>query len=943
MDEETLFHEALAKPPGEGRADFLNQACRGMPELRTALEARLRAYDMPVPPSDGPPLDSSVSADPPPVESLGALIGPYKLVQRLGEGGMGAVFLAEQQEPVRRAVALKVIKPGMDSTRILARFEQERQAVALMDHPHIAKVLDAGATPAGRPYFVMELVKGGPLTKFCDQQRLTVRHRLELFVFVCQAVQHAHQKGVIHRDLKPSNVLVAINDGQAVPKVIDFGVAKAAGPRLTQRSLFTEVGSIVGTLEYMAPEQAERDGFDIDTRADVYALGVLLYELLTGSTPFSAEQLRAVSLTETLRLIREVEPPRPSDKLSRSAELSAVAARRRVEQHRLTRTIRGELDWVVMKALEKDRGRRYETADGLARDVRRYLADRPVLAGPPTATYRVRKFLRRHRGSVAAAILVFLTLLAGVAVSTRQAVRATVAEREALRAERVANEQLGRALAAEELAGRRLEEAEKAKGETERALAASEEARRQAAAVSKYLVEAFRRPDPWQDGTQVRVVDLLDQAVAKLHAGFRGPARIKGELLHALGETYGGLGMPAKAVNVLTEAREVRKAALGPEHRETLQSMNELALAYRDAGRVDEALRLHEETLQLNRLKLGPRHPDTIQSMNNLALDYQDAGRLEEALPLHEEALRLYQSEVGPEHPDTLVSMSNLAMAYQVAGRLDEALRLHNDTLQLHRAKLGPDHVDTIRCMNNLAGCYQATGRLREAIPLYEQTLSLNRAKLGPEHPTTITSLNNLAGGYDVAGQLDKALPLYEEALRLRRAKLGPEHPQTLNSLNNLALSYLDAGDNARAEPLFLQLLDLQRKKFGPEHPAVAATLASVGLNLLRQKKFGDAEVHLRPCLAIRIKAQPDVWTTSNTKSLLGASLLGQDRYAEAEPLLLEGYRGMSEHAASIPPQHKVRLAEAAERLVRLYVAWGKPDRADQWRKQLKVSLPGKP
>ena len=358
-------------------------------------------------------------------EQAGKLIGPYKLLQKLGEGGMGTVWVAEQSAPVKRRVALKLIKAGMDSTQVLHRFEAERQALALMDHQYIAKVLDAGTTPEGRPYFAMELIKGIPITKYCDQEHLNPRERLELFIPVCQAVQHAHQKGVIHRDLKPSNVLIALYDGKPVPKVIDFGVAKATSQKLTERTMFTEVGQIVGTLEYMAPEQAELNNLDIDTRADIYSLGVILYELLAGSPPFTARQLKGAAFTEMLRMIREVEPQKPSTRISSSNELPSIAANRKQEPKRLTRLVHGDLDWIVMKALEKERSRRYETANGFALDIQRYLADEPVLAGPPRAGYRLRKLIRRNKGVVLAAAAVATALVLGTVVSTWQAVAAT--------------------------------------------------------------------------------------------------------------------------------------------------------------------------------------------------------------------------------------------------------------------------------------------------------------------------------------------------------------------------------------------------------------------------------------------------------------------------------------------------------------------------------------
>jgi serine/threonine protein kinase/tetratricopeptide (TPR) repeat protein len=414
-DPKQIFLAALEQSSAAELQSYLDEACGGNVEVRSRVEALLRAHGdvgnfLGGQPTQNPTVDEPIAERP------GTAIGPYKLLQQIGEGGMGTVWMAEQTQPVQRKVALKIIKAGMDSRHVLARFEAERQALALMDHPNIAKVLDAGATPEGRHYFVMELVKGRPITKYCDEHRLTPKQRLELFVPVCQAIQHAHQKGIIHRDIKPSNVLVAPYDGRPVVKVIDFGVAKATGPRLTEKTLFTEFGQVVGTLEYMSPEQAELNNQDIDTRSDIYSLGVLLYELLTGTTPLDPKRLKETAFVELLRVIREEEPPRPSTRLSEPRDtLPLVSAQRQMEPAKLTRLIRGELDWIVMKALEKDRNRRYETANGFAMDVQRYLADEPVLACPPSAAYRFRKFARRNKRALASAgiVLTFFILLGG--------------------------------------------------------------------------------------------------------------------------------------------------------------------------------------------------------------------------------------------------------------------------------------------------------------------------------------------------------------------------------------------------------------------------------------------------------------------------------------------------------------------------------------------------
>ncbi|MGO9111924.1 MAG: serine/threonine protein kinase [Thermoguttaceae bacterium] len=413
--EESIFLAALERATPEERAAYVEEACGARSDLRQRVEELLRCHGESEGPLDTPPRDRSPTIDHPITEKPGIQIGPYKLLQQIGEGGMGVVFMAQQEEPVRRKVALKIIKPGMDTKEVIARFEAERQALAMMDHVNIARVLDARATESGRPYFVMELIHGVPITRYCDENHLAPRERLELFVPVCEAIQHAHQKGIIHRDIKPSNVMITLYDGKPVPKVIDFGVAKATEQTLTERTLFTQYGSMVGTLEYMSPEQAEMSALGVDTRSDIYSLGVLLYELLTGSTPLTGKRVKEAAYAEILRMIKEEEPPKPSTRLSDSGEaLASISAQRRMEPARLTKLFRGDVDWIVMKTLEKDRNRRYETANGLAMDVQRYLSDEPVLACPPSAMYRFRKFTRRNKRALASAALLGVMLLLGV-------------------------------------------------------------------------------------------------------------------------------------------------------------------------------------------------------------------------------------------------------------------------------------------------------------------------------------------------------------------------------------------------------------------------------------------------------------------------------------------------------------------------------------------------
>ncbi len=434
-DLQAIFAHALELEAPAERARYVVEACGDDQVLRGEIESLLRALGNAGDFLEDPVMSTNTVDQSRAAEGPRSVIGPYKLLEEIGEGGMGVVYMAEQMRPIYRKVALKIIKPGMDSRQVIARFEAERQALAMMDHPNIAKVLDAGATASGCPYFVMELVKGIPITQYCDQANLNPRERLALLIPVCHAIQHAHQKGIIHRDVKPSNVLVSLYDGKPVPKVIDFGVAKAIEQRLTERTLYTRHGAIVGTLEYMSPEQAENSSLDVDTRTDVYSLGVLLYELLTGTTPLEHQRLQNVAYLEILNRIREEDPPKLSTRLSKTKELAAIAARRNMEPAKLARLVRGELDWIAMKALNRDRARRYESAIDLARDLERFLADQPVEAVPPSAAYQVWKYARKHRVALATAGAIAAGLIAATAISTWLAVRAAGRPRQSRRSQ----------------------------------------------------------------------------------------------------------------------------------------------------------------------------------------------------------------------------------------------------------------------------------------------------------------------------------------------------------------------------------------------------------------------------------------------------------------------------------------------------------------------------
>ena len=896
---DSIFCGAIEIASNEDRAAFVAGACGTDEELRRRvtrlIEAHFQAGSFLESPAGA--RTEMVAPKATPADGSGTVVGPYKLLQIIGEGGMGTVYMAEQTHPVRRTVALKLIRAGMDSRQVLARFGAERQALALMDHPSIAKVFDAGATVEGRPYFVMELVKGVPITKYCDERRLTLRERLELAIPVCQAVQHAHQKGIIHRDLKPSNVLIALYDGRPVPKIIDFGVAKATGPRLTDQTLYTELGSVVGTLEYMSPEQAELNQLDIDTRSDIYSLGVLLYELLTGSTPLDRTRTKAVAFLEVLRVIREDESPRPSLRLSTTEELPNIAACRHIEPRKLSGLVRGELDWIVMKALEKDRNRRYETAIGLALDIERYLHDEPVDAGPPSASYRLRKLARKHRALLTTAVAFLGLLVLGVLVSTALAVRAGHAEsatRQALEKVRDEQSKTGAALA----------QVRDEQGKTEVALikaTAQEQRAIESAAQSKAVLEFFQekvlaatRPGGQEGGLSKDVTIRLavDAAEPQIATAFRDQPAAEAAIRNTMGGTYRFLGETAQAIRQLERCCQLRRDTLGLDHPDTLDSVNNLALAYQSAGRLREALPLFEETFKVRKVKLGPDHTETLITMNNLATAYHDMGRFSDALPLFEQTFKLMKFKLGTDHPQTLASMNNLAMAYRSNGRAGDALPLFDETLKLMKFKLGPDHPDTLASMNNLAMGYADAGRLADAQALYEEALNRKRVKLGGDHPDTLATMNNLAMAHRDAGRLGDALPLLEETLKLKRIKLGADHPDTLLSMNNLAMAYRDVGRLGDALPRLEETLKLRKTKLGPDHPATLLSMNNLAMIYQDVGRLDDAVPLFDETLRLRkVKLGPANGNSLiSMNNLAGAFLVGR-RWIEAEPLLRECLR----------------------------------------------------
>jgi len=820
--EADLF-EAAAQLAGAERGAFLNGACHGDPALRQRLEALLAAHgnknsflepEAPKPENKRVQTVKLAVTDNVADETVGTTIGRYKILEKVGEGGCGVVYVAQQNEPVRRRVALKVIKLGMETKEVIARFEAERQALAMMDHPNIAKVFDAGTTENGRPFFVMELVRGIKITEYCDQNQLNTKARLDLVIEVCHAVQHAHQKGIIHRDIKPSNILVTLHDGVPVSKVIDFGIAKATEGRLTAETVYTQLHQFIGTPAYMSPEQAEMSGLDIDTRSDIYSLGVLLYELLAGSTPFDAKELIASGLDAMRKIIREQEPVRPSTRFAtlQGEELSTTAKRRSTDTSKLLHQLKGDLDWIVMKCLEKDRTRRYETANGLAYDIERHINNEPVLACPPSTLYLLQKIARRNRAALTFAALMAAVLVAATGVSTWQAVRAT-------RAETLANE--------------RLDESE---------------------AVSKFMTGVFSSPDPMRNGGRnITVAETMDRAVTNLDHDLAAQPELRARLQSTLGVTYWSLGLYREAIPLQEKARDYYLKNWGLENKNTLIMMNALANSYSDAGRTDEALKLREQVLKLRRKVSGPEHPATIGAMNNLAVSYAKVGREDDAFKLRQEVLALNRKLFGPENPDTIKAMNNLATSYIAVGRKDEAIKLLEEALTLDCKVLGPENPFTLQVMGSLANSY-AADRKEEALKLREQMLTLERKVNGPEHPDTLEAMNNLAISYYGVGRNDEAIKLLKEALPLDRKVFSPDHPASLRALQNLALACSAAGRKNEALKREEELLTLERNLLGPQRPdmppamnGLAWTLATGDVAMIRNGtnavRFAEAAV----------------------------------------------------------------------------------------------------
>jgi eukaryotic-like serine/threonine-protein kinase len=822
-----IFAEALRLANPAERQAYLDQACAGDQALRQEVESLLSAHDRagdflnhtnPLPASDSL------------MEPTGTMIGRYKLLQKIGEGGFGVVYMAEQVEPVQRKVALKIIKAGMDSKEVIARFEAERQALALMDHPGIANILDAGATEAGRPYFVMELVNGIPITDYCDRKKLPTAERLHLFMKVCHAVQHAHQKGIIHRDLKPTNVLVTLHDGEPVPKVIDFGVVKALGQKLTQKTLFTGFQHLVGTPAYMSPEQAELSGLDVDTRSDIYSLGVLLYELLTGMTPFDKETLAEAAFDEMRRMIRETEPPKPSTRLNTLSQdaLGTVARHRQAEPAALSRLVRGDLDWIVMKCLEKDRGRRYETANNVALDIEHHLQHEPVSAAAPSALYLAQKFIRRHKAGLAMAGALVLLLAAGVVVSTWQAVRATLAE--------------GR-----ERAQRQRAEANEKKAETEAARSAQ---------VAQFMKDMLKGVGPsvalGQDTKMLR--GILDRTAERLGKDLTNQPAVEVELRIALTDVYWELALYQEMEQMSREVIRISRARLGGDRRVVADGLDQLGRALRKLRKPEEAERVTREALALRIDLYGNEHRDVARSLQSLGVIL---GSRTKAESVFRKAAAIHRQLSGDESEDLADTLSCLAGVLRVQNRLAEAEAICREVLQMRRKLHGPEHPYVAISLSALGLVRRSQGDLAEAEVCFREALAIRRKVLGEEHPDTRGSVSTLASVLVAEGKVSEAEGVHREALAVRKELLGEEHVDVARTRVELARLMRGQGRLAEAESALTEATRVLDKA-APGSPKdtllrqeQAGSHRLLGVIFASQKRFDDAERQYRTAIGL--------------------------------------------------------------------------------------------
>ncbi|WP_109485833.1 serine/threonine-protein kinase [Occallatibacter savannae] len=807
--------------------------------------------------------------------SLPATIGRYRIVRLLGEGGMGAVYEAEQDQP-RRSVALKVIRAAWASPELLRRFDQESQALGRLHHSGIAQIYEAGSAEGSfgiQPFFAMELINGKPLIEYAEEHRLDTSRRLALMIQVCNAVQHAHQRGIIHRDLKPGNILV---DESGQPKILDFGLAHAtdSDAEVTRQ---TDMGQLLGTLAYMSPEQVLADPAAVDTRTDVYALGVILYELLARRMPYTLSR----HLHEAVHTIQRVDP----------APLSSVDP-----------LYRGDIETIVAKALEKDKNRRYASAADLAADIKRYLQDEPITAKPASAGYQLKKFARRHKALVTGATAVFVVLVLGLVVSTWEAIRARQAEKRAEQQSQIAQ-------------------------------AVNDFLRKDLLAQASTYNQSKTDPD-------LKVRTALDRAAARVEGRFANQPLVEASIRYTIGSTYIDLGVYPEAERQMERALALRRRQLGENNAETIAAMGSLAAVYERSGKIKQAEPLYAKAVDWEEHNLGRDNRDTLMAMNGLAVTYAEEGRYPESEAMFARLVPVEQRVFGQDDLQTLRAMGNLAATEDMEGKHAEAEAHLHTALDRKRRVLGDDNPETLDSETNLAAVYAEEGKYAMAEPLLGKTLDTYRRVLGDKHRHTINAMNVLAGLYRIEGKTKQAETIAAQAITTGKGSLGDAHPLTLDSMFELAQCYAQEGLYTQAEPLLSKALDGRRHLFGNEHPDTLIVLIAEGEVRLRQRRYVDAEAVFKEASSAYKKVMPDSWQWFMAQSLLGASVAGQKRFADAKPLLLSGYEGMVRQRATMNAPDLQNLPDAADRIVQFYKESGDPGLAAKWSERANAESP---
>jgi eukaryotic-like serine/threonine-protein kinase len=850
-----LLGQALQIPPEE-RGAFLDGVCNSDQELRAEIVSLLSEQEVVQSKFlQSPPLvkdtgnNGDESREPDGALRAGLIFAErFELVRKLGEGGMGQVWLVEQTSPVRRQVALKLIKAGMYDESVVKRFQAERQSLAIMDHPAIAKVFDAGTTPQGQPYFVMEYVPGLPITEYCDQKKFKIADRLELFIQACEGVQHAHQKAIIHRDLKPANILVVEIDGKPVPRIIDFGLAKAVAPQAGE-TLFTQMGHLVGTPGYMSPEQADTNVKDIDTRTDVYSLGAVLYVLLAGSQPFDAETGEKLPLDELLRKLREEEPPSPSTRVSGDRDTSSARAEARgTVPKELANLLHGDLDWITMKALDKDRNRRYGTPSELAADLRRYLNHEAVSARPASTGYRLRKYVRRHRVTVTVAAALVMLLAAFSIV-------------EALQLRRITRER------------------DRANRERDRATR-----------ITDFMTNIFKVSDPSEArGKSVTAREILDKASNDMGKGLARDPVVKAQMMQVLATIYWNLGLFDRAHELAQQALDVRSKVLGPNDPDTLRSMVQLASILARQGDFPEAEKFERDALARERRVVGAGDPLTLRTTDNLAVILGLENHGDEKLQLEREAVEVGTRELGAENPEVVRITGNLGSALSDVGRYAEAEQIFRRVFESARRVEGPDAPHTLIDEANIGFALRSQGHYAEAEPYYREVLAIQQKVLGIEHRDTTWTMDSLTILLVKEGRLAEAENMSRRVFALRTKSLGPEHFETLEAKAVMSDVLSREGHTQQAEKLQRDTLATLIRVVGPENTNTLATQSFLARTLNSLGRYSEAEKLARETYAIQLRTQGlRDSNTAETLQQLGEALAYRGRYDEAAKLFQE-------------------------------------------------------